>query len=32
MTEMTLATNGSEAHRKTTRKAEFLSRMDTLIP
>lgn len=32
MTQMTLATNGFEAHRKTTRKAEFLSRMDTLIP
>jgi IS5 family transposase len=32
MTQMTLAVNGFEAHRKTTRKAEFLSRMDTLVP
>ena len=29
---MTLAVNGFEAYRKTTRKAEFLSRMDTLVP
>jgi len=29
---MTLAVNGFEAYRKTTRKAEFLSRMDSLIP
>lgn len=32
MAPMTLATNGFEAYRKTTRKAEFLSRMDTLAP
>jgi IS5 family transposase len=32
MTQMTLAVNGFEAYRKTTRKAEFLSRMDTLVP
>ena len=32
MAQMTLATNGFEAYRKTTRKAEFLSRMDTLVP
>lgn len=32
MTQMTLAVNGFETYRKTTRKAEFLSRMDTLVP
>ena len=32
MAQMTLATNGFEAYWKTTRKAEFLSRMDTLMP
>jgi IS5 family transposase len=32
MTQMTLAVNGFEAYRKTTRKAEFLSRMDSLVP
>jgi IS5 family transposase len=32
MTQMTLAVNGFEAYRKTTRKAEFLSRMDALVP
>jgi transposase, IS4 family len=32
MRQMTLAVNGFEAYRKTTRKAEFLSRMDSLIP
>jgi IS5 family transposase len=32
MAQMTLAVNGFEAYRKTTRKAEFLSRMDTLVP
>ena len=30
--QMTLATNGFEKHRKQTRKAEFLSRMDKLVP
>lgn len=29
---MTLAVKGFEAYRKQTRKAEFLSRMDTLVP
>lgn len=29
---MTLAVNGFEAYRKTTRKEEFLSRMDILVP
>ena len=29
---MTLAVNGFEAYRKKTRKAEFLSRMDALVP
>ncbi len=32
MKQQTLATNGFEAYRKTTRKAEFLSRMDSLVP
>lgn len=32
MRQMTLATNGFERHRKQTRKAEFLSRMDKLVP
>ncbi|MGC2457143.1 MAG: IS5 family transposase [Gallionellaceae bacterium] len=32
MRQMTLATNGFEKHRKQTRKAEFLSRMDKLVP
>jgi len=32
MTQTTLAVNGFEAYRKTTRKEEFLSRMDTLVP
>lgn len=32
MTQMTLAVNGFEAYRKRTRKAEFLSRMDALVP
>ena len=32
MKQQTLATSGFEAYRKTTRKAEFLSRMDTLVP
>lgn len=32
MTQMTLAVNGFDAYRKTTRKAEFLSRMDALVP
>lgn len=32
MSQMTLAINRFEAYRKTTRKAEFLSRMDTLVP
>ncbi len=32
MKQQTLATNGFEAYRKTTRKAEFLSRMDNLVP
>lgn len=32
MKQQTLATSGFEAHRKTTRKAEFLSRMDSLVP
>lgn len=32
MTQMTLATNGFEAYRKQTRKAEFLARMETLVP
>jgi transposase, IS5 family len=32
MKQQTLATNGFEAYRKTTRKAEFLARMDGLVP
>ena len=32
MKQITLATNGFEAHSKKTRKAEFLSRMDKLVP
>lgn len=32
MKQQTLATSGFEAYRKTTRKAEFLSRMDSLVP
>jgi IS5 family transposase len=32
MTQMTLAVNGFEAYRKATRKEEFLSRMDALVP
>ena len=32
MKQRTLATNGFEAYRKTTREAEFLSRMDSLVP
>jgi len=32
MTQMTLAVNGFEAYRKTTRKEEFLLRMDALVP
>ncbi len=32
MKQTTLAVNGFEAHRKATRKAEFLSRMDKLVP
>lgn len=32
MRQMTLATNGFEKHRKQTRNAEFLSRMDRLVP
>jgi transposase, IS5 family len=32
MKQSTLATVGFEAHRKTTRKAEFLARMDKLVP
>jgi len=32
MTQMTLAVNGFEVHRKTTRKEYFLSRMDALVP
>lgn len=32
MKQMTLATNGFEKHRKQTRKTEFLSRMDKLVP
>jgi len=32
MKQQTLATSGFEAHRKTTRNTEFLSRMDTLVP
>ena len=32
MKQATLATNGFEAHRKTTRKEEFLSRMEKLVP
>ena len=32
MRQMTLATSGFEKHRKQTRKAEFLSRMDGLVP
>ena len=32
MKQQTLTTNGFEAYRKSTRKAEFLSRMDSLVP
>jgi len=32
MKQQTLATNRFEAYRKTTRKAEFLARMETLVP
>lgn len=32
MEQQTLAANGFDAYRKTTRKTEFLSRMDKLIP
>ena len=32
MKQITLATNGFEARSKKTRKAEFLSRMDKLVP
>jgi len=32
MKQQTLATNGFETYRKTTRKAEFLARMDSLVP
>lgn len=32
MAQLTLAANGFEAYRKMIRKAEFLSRMDTLVP
>ena len=32
MKQQTLAVNGFETYRKTTRKAEFLSRMDKLVP
>jgi len=32
MKQQTFAIDGFEAHRKTTRKAEFLSRMDKLVP
>ena len=32
MSQMTLAVNGFEAHRKTTRKAKFPGRMDKLVP
>jgi IS5 family transposase len=32
MKQQTLAVNGFEAYRKTTRKEEFLSRMDALVP
>lgn len=32
MRQMTLATSGFEKHRKQTRKTEFLSRMDKLVP
>ncbi len=32
MKQQTLAVNGFEAYRKTTRKGEFLSRMDKLVP
>ena len=32
MKQQTLAVNGFEAYRKTTRKAEFLLRMDKLVP
>ena len=32
MKQSTFAAGGFEAHRKTTRKAEFLSRMDKLVP
>jgi len=32
MKQQTLAVNGFETYRKTTRKGEFLSRMDSLVP
>ena len=32
MKQQTLSTNGFETYRKPTRKAEFLSRMETLVP
>jgi IS5 family transposase len=32
MKQQTLAVNGFETYRKTTRKAEFLSRMSNLVP
>ena len=32
MKQSTFAASGFEAHRKTTRKGEFLSRMDKLVP
>lgn len=32
MKQQTLSTNGFEAYRKPTRKAEFLARMETLVP
>lgn len=32
MKQSTLAASGFEVHRKSTRKAEFLARMDKLVP
>ncbi len=32
MKQQTLSVGGFDAYRKTTRKAEFLSRMDLLVP
>jgi hypothetical protein len=32
MKRQTLSVGGFDAHRKTMRKAEFLSRMDNLVP